>query len=642
MGFIVRHSNLEQQNKVKYGEINGASSDVLSTQGNADLMREELLNKYGWQSPSEYYYGSSSNDMGSKASDMTPSMGEITDYEIASLEEGSDYYLESADRDVIPDWFWVDSLDNWCYFKITDDMTEFRKVSPRFGDLGNTILSFASFGILNVIDEIQKGNWLKGLATGLSTMRLYYDAAEASVEIIAGVSDFFQGIISKVYTTVFGDGIFGNALAVVNNLNVALSMKMLRAANDLYQQSEGVLSLPLLLYYMFLTDSSVDHEDVESEEYIEMVATGGPENNMPRNCISLYMWNGYKRNWMPMKRMIEIYDTFGKRSNYDLIYSSLKNMYPKLVSATDDEFSLYLETFGIPVENASDGFNRLRNEAFDIRNRTSGNYFGFLNQMTGFLMRECPQAVNSLARMLFMNIYAFDPACIESLQLRSPLNKKHVLWVDNGDEHSWSQAHWLENWSMWIPLPRDKAKIKLYNKNTFQLINRPVYQLNWFGRDLVGFEHKNIGHPCFMRGNDDILWICYWQRWTSTRGEETEGGGIFDKIIEVEGIQDIYKSDVENWTAIRSSMFEKHDDYGFDDWMINGNYLLSNHRFTIDEESPTTISTYEESTIGPDRVAPVNSIDKVNKNKLVLSLSSGTVISRDDDNGILDVAKRWR
>ena len=145
-----------------------------------------------------------------------------------------------------------------------------------------------------------------------------------------------------------------------------------------------------------------------------------------------------------------------------------------------------------------------------------------------------------------------------------------------------------------------------------------------------------------MRGNDDLLWLCYWQRWTSTRGTAESGGTILDETITVGGIQDIFKDDVDNWTAIREAMFEKHDDYGFDDWMINGNYLLSNHRFTIDEESPTAISTYEESTIAPDKVAPVNSIDDVSDNALVLKLSTGTVVSRDNDNGMLDVAKRWR
>jgi hypothetical protein len=195
---------------------------------------------------------------------------------------------------------------------------------------------------------------------------------------------------------------------------------------------------------------------------------------------------------------------------------------------------------------------------------------------------------------------------------------------------------------MWIALPRDKCKIKLYNKNTYQLINRPFYTLNWCYRDLQGFEHKNLGHPCFMRGNDDVLWMCYWQRWTSTRGTQQDGGTILDKTITVGGIQDIFKVDVDNWTAIRESMFEKHDDYGFDDWMINGNYLLSNHRFTIDEESPSSISTYEESTLAPDKVAPVNSIDDVDENALVLKLSTGTVISRDNYNGSLEVAKRWR
>ena len=88
-------------------------------------------------------------------------------------------------------------------------------------------------------------------------------------------------------------------------------------------------------------------------------------------------------------------------------------------------------------------------------------------------------------------------------------------------------------------------------------------------------------------------------------------------------------------------MFQKHDDYGFEDWMINCNYGLSYSKFTIDEESPTAISSYEESELNPLKVPMVNSIDRINKNQLVMRLSDSTVVNREDKNSMSHVAKRW-
>jgi hypothetical protein len=89
-------------------------------------------------------------------------------------------------------------------------------------------------------------------------------------------------------------------------------------------------------------------------------------------------------------------------------------------------------------------------------------------------------------------------------------------------------------------------------------------------------------------------------------------------------------------------MFEKHDDYGFEDWLINCNYLLSYSKFTVDEEQPSEVLTFEDSSIAPNKSEPVNSIDEYDGGIMTLSLSSGTVVSRDDGNELVDTAKRWR
>ena len=631
MAQIVRYSNIQQQNNSERGNYEGTGSGLAKEQGVADTLREEMYNTYGWQSPSEYYYGSSSKEVDSTKSETMMSLGELQEF----LRNGEAPNDGPADRSVIPDWFWVDSLDNWCYFKITDDMTEFKKTSPRFGKWGNILLQFATMGMINVVDDIQKGEWWKAGLDALKTITMV-SARETTIQVTEEISEVVARAAGEINKKLFGDNIIGNALATLSFSTLFVPVKMLTTAATI----KDVITLPILLYNLFSTATSVDHEDVEAEPYPEMLGSLTTVNNMPRNCISLYMWNGYKRNWTPVKTMFEIYERYGKRSSIELLAASLRLFCDKMRDSDDEQFSKYLQVYGILLEDRTGVFASMREECLRIKHESTSNA-EFIARMTTYLYAY-PQAVNALSRMLFMNMYGFDPRCIEAMEKRALLNKKQVVHVNNYDQNSWSENHWLENWSMWISLPREKCKLKLYNKNTYQLINRPYQFLQWNDRDLLGFEHKNIGHPCFMRGNDDLLWMCYWQRWTSTRSSEESGGSILDETITVGGVQDIFKDDIDNWTSIRESMFEKHDDYGFDDWMINGNYLLSNHRFTIDEESPTSITTYEESTIAPDKVAPVNSIDDVADSTMVLKLSTGTVVSRDNDNGMLDVAKRWR
>ena len=154
MAEIVRYSNIQQQNVTKNGVYEGTATQLAEKQGVADVIREEMLNTYGWQSPSEYYYGTAEKEI-----DLEPSDSMVTIGDLQEFGKESEYAQSApADKNVIPDWFWVDSLDNWCYFKITDDMSEFKKTSPRFGEWGNLLLEFASAGIATIVDDVQKGD----------------------------------------------------------------------------------------------------------------------------------------------------------------------------------------------------------------------------------------------------------------------------------------------------------------------------------------------------------------------------------------------------------------------------------------------------------------------------------------------------
>jgi hypothetical protein len=102
------------------------------------------------------------------------------------------------------------------------------------------------------------------------------------------------------------------------------------------------------------------------------------------------------------------------------------------------------------------------------------------------------------------------------------------------------------------------------------------------------------------------------------------------------------KARIALWDDIINTMFEKHDDYGYDEWLVNGEYGLSYKKFTVNEEQPNEILTADDSSLNPDKAPLNNSIEETPENTMILSLSTGTVISRDDDNSTIDTAQRWK
>ena len=639
MADILEYSNLEQQIKHKNGPLSETRTALTEDQGLVDQMREEMRERYGWLSPYEYYYGNNASDIDPSESKTAVTLDDLDSFDPDSDEETM-AKAGPADKENIPNYFWVDSLDNWCYFKITDDMTPFKKVVPRFGQLGNILLNITTSGILSGIEAAQNGRWwdfFVGWTYGLALS--YFEMDGVILDTAYKISQYISSKIEDFSSLIYGPSLLSEGCSVIDKYQLTLSSMMLGSSSDLYSRT-GKYSIANFLMSWILMSYDLEASDFDAEAYTEMVATGNTSHNMPRNCISLYMWNGYKRTWMPLKNLIEIYDRYCKRSNTNLVYCTVENMYEDLIR-DEDVLYTFLRSVGIPVDSEDPDTVEYRERAKEIRTAYSGDRDRFISNFTELIM-SIPNCVNYVSRFLFVNTYGIDPACIEAIQKRSPLSKKQVIFNSNGSDNTWSMIHWLENWGCWIPLPNDKSKIKMYYKNTYQLINRPISEKNWMERDLLGYVHKNIGHPCFMRGNDDTLWMAYWLRWTSTRGKQESGGTILNKEVSVGGIQDITTLDTENWDAILSSMFEKHDDYGFDEWLINGNYLLNNHRFTVDEEVPSVVLTAQESTVAPDKTAPVNSVDKSSGSELVLSLSSGTVISRDNLNSLENAAKRWK
>ena len=614
----IKYSNLVQ--RYDYGTDSFTFGTFgQNEQGGFDKVRDELKDQYGWMSPYEYYYGSPDSEQSSvKRTTLMPTFSP----QALGLTDGKEDIfseVEAADKDNIPNWFWVDSLSNWCYIKATTQLFSKSSTSSTWAGKALGFLAGSSF--------------INGDLVGSFAFEFLKQSAEGNLD--EWYYTIPAGIISDAES----------ATGVPKLLGALEANKRFSDVTKLFTVS-GIISLLIKTFF------NENEADAMAEPIIEQVITQSDTYNLSRNCLSLYMWNGYTRSWMPLKWMIEVYDRYTKHGNYPIIFETVSKIADRIKNDRNlqDE---YLYTI-ISEDDIKDPNNREAAKAVEEYRAIFTRYSS--SHDDDALKRDLAQfnvdyyrISNELERSEFMRYYIFDPYCVEAFQNRSPLNKLQTIATAAGN--SWKSSvgvncHWLENWGMWISLPNDSAKIKLYADNTFQLINRPYsnfYQNNIISRGNI---HTNIGHPCFMRGNDDILWIAYWLRWTSgavsISSKSNKVIGITTSTTTTaKGMPDISDKDIENWNSIIESMFQKHDDYGFEDWMINGNYGLSYSKFTIDEESPTAISSYEESELNPEKAPMVNTIDWITKNQMVLSLSENTVVNRDDKNGIGHVAKRW-
>lgn len=644
----IKYSNLVQRNEEELGRLNlkPFGSD---NKGGIDQVREDMKSKYGWLSPYEYYYGS--QDSGQTKVDRTSLMPVFT----------PQADVEKADKDNIPNWFWVDSFCNWCYIKVSAYLPT-RPLSTSTTILGDILHGIVGFDmitgnllgaiIVETLIQMAEGNmdeWYSAIPTGIVT-----DWVAASDFTISAPFEYTTRFINEVNERVFTitDRITGGIPRTVSRvLGSLMEASRFLAEKAHLATMSGMISTLIRIFFEQKT------ADTEAENLIEMQLNGGSTKyNLSRNCLSTYMWNGFTRSWMPIKWMIKIYDSYMKRGNRKLF----QDLFGETARAIVENSELYLKTI-VPeefIDNEEllrlDTTNNIRGLITDFRNAVAkwrNDYIDAdLYASIENVIERSWNSTNELTRSVFMQVFTFDPACLDVFTTRSPLNKLQTIataaW---GREHieGFPNAHWLENWGMWVPLPNDKAKIKIYSDNTFQLINRPYSNFSYDHIVSRGNKHTNIGHPCFMRGNDDVLWMCYWLRWSSDYVYISKSSSKLFGIFELSssttshGSPDMSDKDIENWNAILNSMFQKHDDYGFEDWMINCNYGLSYSKFTIDEESPTAVSSYEESELNPLRAPMVNSIDRINKNQLVMRLSDSTVVNREDKNGMSHVAKRW-
>jgi hypothetical protein len=147
---LFRFKNRSSRNEKKSTEIIAEASSVDLTQG-MDSIREAQKEKYGWQSPYEYYYGSQKTvkDLG-YACNTVLTIEEIEKYQKAADASNS----EAADRDNVPNYFWVNSLANWCYFKVTSYTPTFSHTYSTLPGWARATVALLTVGLTEAIEHI--------------------------------------------------------------------------------------------------------------------------------------------------------------------------------------------------------------------------------------------------------------------------------------------------------------------------------------------------------------------------------------------------------------------------------------------------------------------------------------------------------
>ncbi len=600
-----KYSNLKHQSTHDRVEYNPAWNDYKGD-GPFQEKRDELLSKYGWVSPYEFYYGSATNS-------VDTDNNTVIDFDYIERLGAAAEGVEVADKDNVPNYFWCETLSNWCYFKVTAVVPNFEKTYTWVPTPIRAIAAICTMGWTEVLEEIS--------VNGFSWDLVW----KAPVHI---VTSYFSGIA----------GLVSSGISAISG------------GRDL-QERYGALTFPFLIYNAVTAASQISTADWEAEDLIEKhIPTDLKEILMPRMCISLYMWNGYKRTWQPIKPLI---DQFSRMTRNNSEWELQKNIESEFVEKllkeggdwkTPEERAKMADEWLNKHTISDSGKEKFRNDC--------ATYSGGDELRTGELIYHLAHdmltdpwyapGLIEVANFATLEAWYLDCHCFEPFVGRTPLAKLQYIGVDNGDFISWGEWHWIEQYGFWMPLPKDKAKLRLFAKNTFQLFNRQYSYIGHDKRDHVGWIHKNLGHPCFFRGNDNELWMSYWLRWTSGYGSEDRSGWMWSETTKMSGVYDISKDDIALWDDIINTMFEKHDDYGYDEWLVNGEYGLTYKKFTVNEEQPNEILTADDSTLNPDKAPLNNSIEETPENTMILSLSTGTVISRDDDNSTIDTAQRWK
>lgn len=534
--------------------INDDSIDTSSFKSEKEVpVRLQLKEKYGWMSPSEFY--SLSDEQKGAAQGKIPAI--VLDLNSTPLDE-------TASNDPT-DYVWINTLSNWCYVDFVQDQGEWRKKTV-YGrakdktvkfvkDMGSAIVE-AGKGLW---DTITSFDWKNPLDYFTYPWKVIGAWTWASIKVLGAVDIIIYGTFCVFAAVAVNAAIYGTP------------------------------------EFTNFEESGIDDEPrVDS-------------NQFPEICGITKVWDGYRKKWVSLKKLVNYWN-----SN---LYADYGNMCMRIVQCSftdentellqdgmvsgtalkwEDKVRFWLYGLCITDDELDLGGNSIIGVCLDIFRAYKSQKQNVTWEDTLVRVAETIRYSKNMFKMVkenfrnrFLEQTGIDPISFSEIYEQNPVEKR-VLWgCNNGDDQSRSQWTLHEIWGLYVPLYQDDCRLVYLDNTTAQTLIRANSYQKYHFRDRGNIDTIYTGTPVLTRFSDGRMWLALWLRWSGL------GYGKLDKskwsVHTSNMVTQWTDSDLKQHSQIMHKMFEKHDDYGFDEWCINSNYGVEYKYFTVNEEVPGEI-----------------------------------------------------
>lgn len=569
--------------------------------------RDQLLEKYGWMSPKEFY--SLSDDQ--KAAAQGKVKGIVLDLDASELDLGDD----STDP---KDYVWVNSLSNWCYWKVEQD---YGNLSVRTG-LGELCHELA-----------EARDWLRDKVSS-ACVDLWNFVTDIDWTNPLSVLSLPYRILAAEYMAVWG------------------TMYFLTVGPYYVTYAVGV-AIKQAVTYGYPIFEDIPETGINDEPRPD------PNQQYPESCMITYVWDGYHKRWVSLKRLVNYWRTI-MYSNYpSFIKTCVELAFPDPNTEVlknspiegqpckwEDKVKSILVGWGVKNDEMGGNDNPQYNimdmvvACFDSYKKGQQDWDTCLGNV-GYALRFSKGMMEDtryLMRQKFILDTGIDPIEFGDIYTQG-ICEKHARWMGNNfHDSTWAQFTMHEMWGLYVPLHADDCRIKYLDDQTGQtLIRAHGYQKQLY-RDRHTVDVIWDGTPAFTRFSDGRMWMALWIRWSGIGWDATVKH--WDKHS-VNMTQQWTTSDAQLHTQIVSQMFDKHDDYGYDEWCINSNYGLEFKYFTVSEETPTEFKSKGEShLINTKTDIMTTELDETDCGEIKFTIQTPTI--ERNKNDLLTTVEKWK
>lgn len=603
--------------------LDDVNTEGLGNAAKTPSIRDELKTKYGWMSPSEFYGLSEEQRRAAQGKNLNIVL-DLTDNEFGEADSDPKNY------------FWVNSLANWCYVKILQDAGTV-KSQTRFGYAWDLTKSFAksvwdyvSSTVMEFVETIKNFDWKHPLTYITAPWQFLWAWTKTSLTVIYGLD-----LVSYGAFWVFCGGIIYGATH----------------------------TLPTFAEF---SESGIDDE--------ERPDNGNP---YPYICAVTCVWDGYRKRWVSLKKLVQYWKTF-LYDNYiqlcltevrmsfsgpgcDLLKDGGTAVIGGTVMKWQDQVRQWAAAMGIGVDETftyeTPNENIIGYIVNAFENYKAGKYkdgeeTNEYNITVDTAWDKCLldvaramsysrglfELTREDMRLKFMEETGIDPISFGEIYNQGPC-EKHVRWVGNNfDRESWSQWTVHEIWGLYVPLYQDDCRMKYLDNSTAQTLIRANEYQEYLFRDTETVETSWQGTPVISRFSDGRMWLALWLRWTGI------GYGDVDKGVlahETKFQQQWQNADEMMQTQILSEMFKRHDDYGYNEWCINSNYGTEYKYFTVNEEVPSVIGNkYQSHLINTKTDILTSEFDDKVTATIELSIQTPTI--ERSKNDLISTVEKWK